>query len=543
MSEIPQQASRQRAKLPQANPAGVKPVKSLLGYRQIVEEMLPGPPKPTKPVVEVPGWRWTANWSGERSWRISSVFAMLLVVPFALADQGLPAVTGYHLSVALDGLRPTMTIDELVGKCSLRTKLPLQMVIGRHVPAVAVEGIISQLSIDVIELKRTDNGLANGMRSACVSFAKLVGVSQSSANFDETPLGSRMRINDNLLNGQQSKSAATLTTNSKLPESGYPEQSIARIEEVDTRQIYAFGVAHWGADGSKDLLPFAATKYNQAPEVVCCLPAVDRCIHLELLRHNACDRVPDAADHVSATTVHMSWFYPSHRDRYLKSQQAVTNDPQWLSLKPHVETAGKRGGIGTVIRDDPEEDGPAGAPENARSPPKPILWFCCKNVITTTGDVEFRSSHKDSDLKANRIIGNRTWLMSPVDGRSGRIGRWIFRFHDTSARVGSQCKLTLWKLAAQAMLPRRTAQYEGVRASIAWREETGLLQSMLLHPTQVTYAMKHNYDKYPPSKNQFKDARARRCMRHKRMRQATDGYRFLDDEFRYLLPKRVLLGL
>ncbi|KAF8515368.1 hypothetical protein BU17DRAFT_93644 [Hysterangium stoloniferum] len=379
----------------------------------IEEGMRLGPSKRTNPVGEVQrnvmGWRWTANWSGERSWVISSVLEMLPVVPFAFAGQGLTAVTRHHFSVALNVDHPmttTTTIDELMGK--LRTKLSLQGVIGHHAPAVTVQGMISQLSsakIDVIELKR---GLANGMRRAYVSFAK--PVSHSSTNLDETPLGPRMQINDNLLNGPQSKSAATLTTSSKLPESGYPEKSIAMIEKVDTRQMYAFDVAHWEAYGFKDSFPFAATKYNQTPEVACCLPC-----------------------------------------------------------------------------------------------------WC----------------HGDSDLKANLIIGNRTWLMSPVDVRSGQIGRWLFRFLDKPALVGSQWRLTFWKLAAQmieAMLPRGTARHQGVQASMTWREETGSFQSMQLHPTQVTYAMKHNYDKYPPSKNQFKDARARRCMRHKRMRQATDGY-------------------
>ncbi|KAF8508781.1 hypothetical protein BU17DRAFT_99517 [Hysterangium stoloniferum] len=503
MSEIPQQTSRQRSKLPQANPAGVKRVKSLLRYRQIAERVLPGPPEPTKPVVEVPGWRWTANWSGEWSWGIYSVLAMLLVVLFALADQGLLAVTTHHHAVALDVVRlttTTTTIDELMGKCALGTKLSLQMVISRHVPAVAVEGMIFQLSsaeIDAIGLKKTDNGLENEVRRACVSFAK--PVSQGSAMLDETPLGPCMRINENLLNEPQSKSA-TLTTSSKLPESGYPEKSIAMIE-VDTRQMYAFDMAHWGAYDIKDSLPLAVTRYNQTPEVACSLPAVDGCIHLELLSHNAYDRPPDAADHVSATTVHIG--SPSDLTRKLQENRGI---------------------IVTVIRDDPEEDVPAGALENARSPPKPVPWICCKNVVTATSDVGFCSSHKDSDLKANRIIGNRTWLVSPVNVRSGRIGRWFFRFLDKSALVGSQWELILWTLAAQAMLPRGTARHEGIQASMSWREETGLFQSMRLPPTQVTYAMTHNFNKYPPSKNRFKDARARGYMRHKRMRQATDGY-------------------
>ncbi|KAF8526291.1 hypothetical protein BU17DRAFT_62274 [Hysterangium stoloniferum] len=143
MSKIPQQPSRQRSKLPQ-------PPGNLAGAKRIAEKMLPGPPELTKPVVEVPEWRWTANWSGERSWRICSVMAMLLVILFAIAGRGLSAVTRHHLSVALDVVRPTTTtIDEIMRKCALRTKV----VIGRHAPAVAVEGIISQLSstkIDVI---------------------------------------------------------------------------------------------------------------------------------------------------------------------------------------------------------------------------------------------------------------------------------------------------------------------------------------------------------------------------------------------------------
>ncbi|KAF8499387.1 hypothetical protein BU17DRAFT_72230 [Hysterangium stoloniferum] len=534
MSEIPQ-ASRQRSKLPQGNPAGVKWVQTLLRYRQIAEKMLPGPLEPAKPVAEVPGWRWPANWSGERSWSIYSVLAMPLIVVFALAGQGLTTVARHHHSVALDVVRPTTsTIDELMGKCALRTKLPLQTVIGRHVPAVTVEGMISQLcsaKIDVIGLKKTDNGLTNGMRRGSVSFAK--PVSQSNAMLDETPLGPRMQMNDDLFNGLQSKSA-TLTTSltlfqSKLQESGYPEKSIAMIEEVDTRQMYPFDVAHWGA-GFKDSFPFAATKYNETREVACCLPAVDRCIHLELLSQNACDCLPDAADHVSATTVHMSWFCPSHQDGYLKSQLAVTNNPQWPSLEAHLKAAGNGGVIRIIIPDDPEEEGPAEAVENARSPSKPVSWFCCKNVIIATGDLEFRSSHTDSDLNANRIIGNRTWVVSPVDvqSESDRIGRWFFRSLDTSVLIGSQWKLTLWKLAAQimeAMLPRGTAQHESVQPSMTLREEMGFSsRSMRLHPIQVTYTMEHNRDKYPPSKNRFKDARARRCMRHKRMRQATDGY-------------------
>ncbi|KAF8499386.1 hypothetical protein BU17DRAFT_102790 [Hysterangium stoloniferum] len=549
MSELPQRAVHQPPVfLP---PPGKIAALSMLAKRlpHLIEEgMRLGPSERNNPVGEVRrgvmGWRWTANWSGERSWIISSVLAMLLVVPFALAGQGLTDVTRQHLSVTLDVARPTTTttIDELMGKCELRTKLPLQGVIGHHVPAVTVQGMIAQLSsakFNVVELKRTDNGLANRMRRPYVSFAK--PTSQSGAISDETPLGPRMQINDNLLNELQSKSA-TLRTSSKLPESGYPERSISMIEEVDTRQMYAFDVAHWGGYGSKDPLPFAATKYNQTPDVACCRPAVDIRIHLELLSHNACDRPPDAADHVSATTVHMSWFCPSHRDCYLKSQQAVPNNPQWLSIEAHLETAGNRGIIGIVIADDPEEEGPAEALENARSPSKPVSWFCCKNVITATGDLEFRSSHTDSDLNANRIIGNKTWLVSPVDVRSGQIGRWFFRFLDKSALVGSPWKLTLWKLAGQiieAMLPRGTAQHEGVQASMTWREETGSFQLMRLHPTQVTYAMKHNHDKYPPSKDRFKDARARRSMRHKRMRQVTDGYGgcilgdgFFEHEFR-----------
>ncbi|KAF8508786.1 hypothetical protein BU17DRAFT_70709 [Hysterangium stoloniferum] len=439
-------------------------------------------------------------------------------VPASTRQNSSAVHAGQHLSVTLDAARPTTTttIDELMGKCELRTKLPLQGIIGHHVPAVTVQGMVAQLSsakFNVVELKRTDNGLANGMRRPYVSFAK--PTSQNGAISDETPLGPRMQINDNLFNEPQSKSA-TLRTSSRLPESRYPERSISMIEEVDTPQMYAFDVAHWGSYGSKDLLPFAATKYNQTPEVACCLPAVDRCVHLEVLSHNACGRPPDA--------VHMSWFCPSHRDRYLKSQQAVPNNPQWPSLGAHLETAGNRGIIGIVIPDDPEEEGPAEALENARSPSKPVSWFCCKNVITATGDLKFRSSHKDSDLNANRIIGNKTWLVSPVDVRSGQIGRCFLRFLDKSALVGTPWKLTLWKLAAQAMLPRGTAQHEGVQASMTWREETGSFQLMRLHPTQVTYAMKHNYDKYPPSKNQFKDARARRRMRPKRMRQAADGY-------------------
>ncbi|KAF8508780.1 hypothetical protein BU17DRAFT_70702 [Hysterangium stoloniferum] len=578
MSEPPQRAFHRPPVLlpPPGKTAALSiPVKRL--PHLIEEGVRLGPSERTNRVAEVRrgvmGWRWTANWSGERSWGISSVLAMLLIALFALAGQGLIAVTRHHHAVALDVVRPTTTtatIDELMDKCALRTKagtdndivqLPLQEVIGRHVPAVAVEAMISQLSsakIDAIELKRMDNGLANGMRRAYVSFAK--PVSQSSTILDETPLGPRMQINDNLLNGPQSKSG-TLTTSSKLPESGYPEKSIAMIE-VNPRQMHAFEVAHWRAYGSEDPLPFAARKYNQynqTPEVACCLPAMDRWIHLELLSHNACDHLPDAADHVSATTVHMSWFCPSHRDGYLKSQQAVTNNPQWLSLGAHLETTGNRGVIGMVIPDDPEEDGPAEALENARSPPKPVPWFCCKNVTTATtlhaatGDVGLCSSHKDSDLKANRIIGNRTWLMSPVDVRSGQIRRWSFRFLDKSALVGSQRKLTLWKLAAQATLPRGTAKHEGVQASMGWREETGSFQLMRLPPTQVTYTMKHNHDKHPPSKNRFKGAR--RCMRHKRMRQATDGYGggvrgdgFSRTSFGnaaaplYRLPKRVLLG-
>ncbi|KAF8508779.1 hypothetical protein BU17DRAFT_99514 [Hysterangium stoloniferum] len=518
MSELPQRAfHRPPVLLP---PPGKTAAPSMLvkSLPHLIEEgMRVGPSERNNPVAEMlMGWRWTPNWSGERSrfaqehpsiivltmasrfYSISSVLAMLLVALFDLTGQGLTAVTRHHHAVALDIVRPTTTttsIDELMGKCALRTKA---VVIGRHVPAVAEQGMISQLSsakIDVIELKRTDNGLANGMRSACVSFAK--PVSQSSANLVETPLGPRMQIDDNPLNGPQSKSA-TLTTSKKW-----------------TRTHLMW---HTGADGSKDPFPFAATKYNQTPEVACCLPAVDRRIHLELLIHNACDRLPDAAGHVLAATVHMSWFCPSHRDCYLKSQQAVTNNPQWLSLGAHLETAGNRGVIGIVIPDDPEEDGPAEAPENARSLPTPVPWFCCKNVITATtlhaatGDVGFCSSHKDSDLKPNRIIGNRTWLMSPVDMRSGRIGRWFFGYLDKPA------------LIIEAILPRGTARYEGVQASMAWREETGSSQSMRLHTTQVTYAMKHNHDKYPPSKNRFKGARAGRCMRHKRMRQATDGY-------------------
>ncbi|KAF8508783.1 hypothetical protein BU17DRAFT_70706 [Hysterangium stoloniferum] len=538
--EIPQQTSHQQSKLPQANPEGVK---SLLRYRQIAEKMRPGPPEPTKPVVQIPGWRWTANWTGERRWGICMVLAMLFVL-FALADQGLPAVTGCNLSVALDVLRPTMEIDELMDKCALGTKLPLQMVIGRHIPAIAVEGMIFQLSsaeIDVIGLKKTDNGLENE-------------VSQGSAILDETPLGPGMQINENLLN------SATLITSSKVPESGYPEKSIAMMEEVDTRQIYAFDVAHGRAYGSKDLLPFAATKYNQTPEVACCLPAVDRCIHLELLNHNACGRLPDAGDHVSATTVHMSWFCPSHRDGYLKSQQAVTSNRQWHSLGAHLKIAGNRGIVGIVIPDQPEEDGPAEAPENARSPPKLVSGFCCMNVTITTalhaatGDVGSCSSHKHSDLKANQIIGNSTWLISPVEVRSGQIGRWFFRFLDKSAIVGSQWKLTLWKLAGQiteAMLPRGTAQHDDVQASMTWREETGSSQSLRFHPTQVTSAMKHNYDKYPPSKNRFKEGCKGKAMHETQVNEASHGWlwwmhlgrRFLDDEFRHRLPKRVLLGL
>ncbi|KAF8508782.1 hypothetical protein BU17DRAFT_99518 [Hysterangium stoloniferum] len=444
---MPQRASRQRSKLAPGNPAGVKRVQTLLRYRQIAEKMLPGPPEPTKPVVEVPACRWTANWSGERSWGICSVLAMLLVVLFALADQGLPAVTRHHHSVALDVvyLTTTSTMDELMGKSALRTELPLQTA-----------------NIDVIGLKRTDDGLENEMRRACVSCAKPVGVRllvlHQSANAGLV-LGSLKTAQFWTKRPWVHSKSATLTTSSKLPESGYPEKSIAMMEEVDTRQMYPIDVAH-----GERMVPKT------------CCPSPPRNI-IKHKSHNACDRLPNAADHVSATTVHMSWFYPSHRDGYLKSQQAVTNNPQWLSLGAHLETAGNRGVIGIVIRDDPKEDGPAEAPENARSPPKPVPWFCCKNVITATtlhaatGDVEFCSSHKNSDLKANRIIGNRTWLMSPVDVRSGQIERWCFCFLDTLALVGLQWKLTLWKLAAQAMLPCGTAQHEGVQASMAWREE------------------------------------------------------------------------
>ncbi|KAF8511635.1 hypothetical protein BU17DRAFT_97081 [Hysterangium stoloniferum] len=501
----------------------------------IEERMRLDPSKRTSPVAEVQSgiivWRWAAHWSRERSWGISSVLAMLFVVLSALAGQGLAAVTRHRLSAALDVVSPTTTttIDKLMGKCVLRTELPLQVVIGRHVPAVAVEGMVPQLfsaKIDTIELKRADNGLENGMRRVCVSFAK--PVSQSSAVLDETPLGSRMQIND----GPQSK-PATLITTSKPSTSGYPEKFVAMIEEIDTRQMYAVGAAHCRAYGSKGPLPFAATKYNQTPEVACCLLTADRWSHLEHLTRSTCDCLPDVADPALASTAHMSWFDPFHRDGYLKLQPDVTSNPEWLFIGAYLEFLGNRGSIGIVIPDTPEEDGPAGALEDARPPPKPDSQFSHENVVTPatldipTGDVGFCSSHRDSDLKAKQIIGNRLWLMSSVDVGSGRIGGWFLGFLDKLALFGSQWKLTLWKLAAQtiqAMVRRWTARHEGVQASMAWREETGSFQSMRLHPAQVIYAMKHNYDGYPPSKNRVKDVRARRCMRHKRMRQATYGY-------------------